>query len=81
MPRLNSGRHRKHATVGLAVLLGAAGITAMAILLSSPASHADEAPTSSSTTKAQAPVSGGGSQAPVSSSTSQGQAPVSSSGG
>ena len=44
MPRLSSGRHRKQATVGLAALLGVAGITATAIALSSPAGNAAEAP-------------------------------------
>ena len=44
MPRLSSGRHRKQATVGLAALLGVAGVTATAIALSSPASNAAEAP-------------------------------------
>jgi cytochrome c biogenesis protein ResB len=44
MPRLSSGRHRKQATVGLAALLGVAGVTATAIALSSPAGNAAEAP-------------------------------------
>ncbi|MEV6444474.1 hypothetical protein [Amycolatopsis sp. NPDC051716] len=44
MPRLSSGRHRKQATVGMAALLGVAGITATAIALSSPAGNAAEAP-------------------------------------
>ena len=44
MPRLNSGRHRKQATVGLAALLGVSAITATAIALSSPAGNAAEAP-------------------------------------
>ena len=44
MPRLSSGRHRKQATVGLAAMLGVAGVTATAIALSSPAGNAAEAP-------------------------------------
>lgn len=44
MPRLSSGRHRKQATVGVAALLGVAGVTATAIALSSPAGNAAEAP-------------------------------------
>lgn len=44
MPRLSSGRHRKQATVGLAALLGVAGVTATAIALSGPAGNAAEAP-------------------------------------
>ncbi len=44
MPRLSSGRHRKQATVGMAALLGVAGVTATAIALSSPAGNAAEAP-------------------------------------
>jgi hypothetical protein len=44
MPRLNSGRHRKQATVGLAALLGVSAVTATAIALSGPAGNAAEAP-------------------------------------
>lgn len=44
MPRLSSGRHRKRATIGLAALLGVAGVTATAIAVSSPAGNAAEAP-------------------------------------
>ena len=44
MPRLSSGRHRKKATIGLAALLGASGITAAVIAMSGPASNAAEAP-------------------------------------
>ncbi|MEQ0557537.1 hypothetical protein ABJI51_00545 [Amycolatopsis sp. NEAU-NG30] len=44
MPRLSTGRHRKQATIGLAALLGVAGVTATAIALSSPAGNAAEAP-------------------------------------